>query len=725
MATTLFIVLVALVVSGLGFVTTAALQVEDDQRTTAERAERANRERLALWRLDGLMLPTLGLENHRPFAHYTPFHAAPSAVDFQNSDRPADVRLPSPLLSADLPPWMLLHFQLDPDTGWESPQVLPNEYQLKFNNQLWLNTGNDNNDRRAVLQRLKESFTPASVIRSLTQRDNALGNTTPFIVPVPLTAEPSEAKGNEFNALTVTQRQSVVSGQRLGWEMANLLPTVAGAARSNTVDDKAQTLSKDQLTAAQNSLATQQAAIPQQNPYNELGNSKSAEYDARMRAAAQATQAPDNRGGGFGGGTSGFNNGGFGGGQGGFGGNAVYPQYGGRVNELKTVNPDQAQARNGTITLTDDLIPGVRAAKKGMPTLTPIAVHVSPMYAEWISQGDQELLLFVRSARLEAKTVYQGVVLDRKLLQTKLQEQIADLFPNATLTPLRTPDPEAPDLAMTALPLQLDPGAMPPTPSVGNSPLRWGLILAWLVAILAIVAVGFGGRALLDLSERRIRFVSAVTHELRTPLTSLRLYLDLLNSGLIDDPVKQKEYLDTMTGESERLHRLVENVLDFAKLEKRRVTANLQPTDLGQVLESLQKTWSDRITADGKVLVVQNQLAPSQSLATDARMLEAILGNLIDNARKYSREATDPRIWLRARPGPANTVIFEVEDRGPGIPASERHTIFAPFRRGEIADSITGGAGLGLALAQQWAELLKGRVSHHPANPGALFRLEL
>src|SRR5205823_10671850 len=97
-----------------------------------------------------------------------------------------------------------------------------------------------------------------------------------------------------------------------------------------------------------------------------------------------------------------------------------------------------------------------------------------------------------------------------------------------------------------------------------------GLALAWTAALVALLAVCLGGWSLLDLSERRIRFVSAVTHELRTPLTTLRLYLDMLTGGLVKDPRQKEEYLQTLHAESERLHRLVANVLDFSRLENQR-----------------------------------------------------------------------------------------------------------------------------------------------------------
>src|SRR5262249_28735821 len=150
--------------------------------------------------------------------------------------------------------------------------------------------------------------------------------------------------------------------------------------------------------------------------------------------------------------------------------------------------------------------------------------------------------------------------------------------------------------------------------------------------------------------------------------------------------------------ESERLHRLIENVLDFARLEKRTVRATLHPTPVAELLDEARRTWSDRCAADEMELLVVSTLPAEQGVNTDAGMASQVVGNLIDNARKYARTSADKRIWLWAKPGDRGRVVLEIEDRGPGVPAVERATIFRPFRRGAEADTTAGGAGLGLAL---------------------------
>src|SRR5207247_9366091 len=93
------------------------------------------------------------------------------------------------------------------------------------------------------------------------------------------------------------------------------------------------------------------------------------------------------------------------------------------------------------------------------------------------------------------------------------------------------------------------------------------------------------GFSLIDLSERRIRFVSAVTHELRTPLTTLRLYLDMLTGGLVTEQKQREEYLHTLHQETERLNRLVGNVLGFSRLENQRPRLEEQPAAPGELLD--------------------------------------------------------------------------------------------------------------------------------------------
>src|SRR5262249_44614089 len=151
----------------------------------------------------------------------------------------------------------------------------------------------------------------------------------------------------------------------------------------------------------------------------------------------------------------------------------------------------------------------------------------------------------------------------------------------------------------------------------GWTPLRVGLTLSWAAAVVALLAVGLGGWTLLDLSERRIRFVSAVTHELRTPLTTLRLYLDMLMNGLVRDEKQREEYIRTLHAEADRLTRLVGNVLDFSRLENQRPRLSWEAAPVAGLLAQAGGTWQGRCHDAGKELVVESDLPPGVTLWTD------------------------------------------------------------------------------------------------------------
>ncbi len=363
------------------------------------------------------------------------------------------------------------------------------------------------------------------------------------------------------------------------------------------------------------------------------------------------------------------------------------------------------------------------------PARKPITVSLGRQLVPlWLNEdGRPRRLVLVRRAQVGQREICQGVVVDWPRLQQALAEQVHDLFPDARLVPMPDRPPPRPERTMTALPIELDPGpSATEVPPPGWNPLRIGLVTAWAAVGLALLAVVLGGWSLLDLSERRSRFVSAVTHELRTPLTTLRLYLDMLTSGLVQEEKQKTEYLHTLHAETDRLNRLIANVLDFARLEKQRPRLEKTPTRLADLLEQLRSTWQTRCHDAGKELVIDNAAPPDTSLVTDVHLVQQTVGNLIDNACKYSREAPDPRLWLRAALDRSNLVI-EVEDTGPGIPARERRSIFRPFRRGRGADVTAGGVGLGLALAQRWSRLLAGRLTLRSPHgkPGCRFRFEV
>ena len=199
----------------------------------------------------------------------------------------------------------------------------------------------------------------------------------------------------------------------------------------------------------------------------------------------------------------------------------------------------------------------------------------------------------------------------------------------------------------------------------------------------------------------------------------------MLTGGLVQEEQQKTEYLATLHSETERLNRLVANVLDFSRLENQRPRLEKAPVKVADLLEHVSADWQARCRSAEKELVVENSLDAGCEVVTDVKLVQQVLGNLIDNACKYSRGAEDRRIWLRAC-FEGKRLVLEVEDRGPGIPLRDCRSIFRPFRRGRDADATAGGVGLGLALAQRWAELLGGRLTLDRSKPdGACFRFTI
>src|SRR5262249_14368394 len=170
-----FFLVAALVFAGLGWVTYMALGVERAQREAAARAELGNNLRVALWRLDGRMLPALGVEDSRPFYHYN----SPDPLNGSTTG-------PTPLVAAPLPEWMKLHVQLDPANGWDSPQVLSPDACARVTD-AWpdLPLRNVTSDRAEVLNSLRGNYPSRSTLELLAARERAnTADGRPFAAPI-------------------------------------------------------------------------------------------------------------------------------------------------------------------------------------------------------------------------------------------------------------------------------------------------------------------------------------------------------------------------------------------------------------------------------------------------------------------------------------------------------------------------------------------------------------
>ena len=352
-----------------------------------------------------------------------------------------------------------------------------------------------------------------------------------------------------------------------------------------------------------------------------------------------------------------------------------------------------------------------------------IETVLQPMWS-----GDDLLLL--RRVRRNGETVLQGSWLDLPELESWLLSQVRDLLPEAALRPIRSDGDAVAGRRLALLPLALEPGEVALAPTSSASSLRLTLGLAWLAALVTLVAAGVLLAGALQLSARRADFVSAVTHELRTPLTTFRIYTEMLADGMAPAERRQ-EYLETLHREAERLDHLVGNVLAFSRLE-RGASPERVPVTATELVARVEPALRGRAEPEGRELQVEIEPgAEDARLLIDPEAVERILFNLVDNACKYGRpdDAASGDAGLHLEAGLSHRgkrLLLRLRDHGPGIPASEAKRIFRPFHRSaRRAAGGTPGVGLGLALGRRLARRLGGELRLVGSEEGAVFELAL
>lgn len=253
--------------------------------------------------------------------------------------------------------------------------------------------------------------------------------------------------------------------------------------------------------------------------------------------------------------------------------------------------------------------------------------------------------------------------------------------------------------------------------------LDGALLLALGVLGTGSLLLLFAARAERRLAQQRADFVAALTHELKAPLTGVRALAELLHEGLVPDEAKRQEYYASMLDESERLGRLVQNVLEAARLEGGALQVNPEELEPGPLIVEIAERFRPRLEAQGFELELDLGEEDLPPIRADREAFRQVIANLIDNAAKYGKGETN-RIDVRARATPAGVVI-EVADQGPGVPPREREQIFQRFARSEGVPREVGGAGLGLAIARAQARAQGGDLTLRPSGRGACFSLHL
>ena len=249
--------------------------------------------------------------------------------------------------------------------------------------------------------------------------------------------------------------------------------------------------------------------------------------------------------------------------------------------------------------------------------------------------------------------------------------------------------------------------------------------ISGIVIVAAAIALMFVSEKERRVSALKSEFVANVSHELKTPLALVRMFAEMLQSGRVANDAKRDEYLEIIVRESERLSALIENVLDFAKLERgerEKIGYEFEQGDVGEAVARAANVYRYRAEREGVAIVVD--VAPNLPHAyIDERAIGLAVNNLVDNALKYAPGGEAITIRARAADG---EVRVDVIDRGPGVRPEDRSRIFERFVRLTAREDTGGsgndrvrGSGIGLALVKHIAESHGGRAwveSHEGAG---------
>jgi signal transduction histidine kinase len=254
---------------------------------------------------------------------------------------------------------------------------------------------------------------------------------------------------------------------------------------------------------------------------------------------------------------------------------------------------------------------------------------------------------------------------------------------------------------------------------------RFGALIAVAAAaaIAGFLAAYRAFRRQLHLSEMKSNFVSSVSHELRAPIASVRLMAEGLERGKIQDPGKQHEYFRFIVQECRRLSSLIENVLDFSRIEQGRKEYEFEPTDVAALAEQtvrLMNTYAD----ERQIRIMFQVKGGPLPVEMDGKAIQQALVNLIDNAIKHSVSGSTITVGLdfentaapqtgHSTDAPSATprVHLWVEDHGEGIPPEEHERIFERFYRlGSELRRETQGVGIGLSIVKHIVEAHGGKI---------------
>jgi signal transduction histidine kinase len=253
-----------------------------------------------------------------------------------------------------------------------------------------------------------------------------------------------------------------------------------------------------------------------------------------------------------------------------------------------------------------------------------------------------------------------------------------------------------------------------------------GLFFYIFVVIVLILAFGlyFTLQAIhqeLHLSRMKSYFMSTVSHEFKSPLTSIRQMAEMLVRGRVPSPEKQQKYYNTILQQSERLSHLIDNILDFSKMEEGQKTFRFEKADITPVVSDIVELFRKH-TAEQGFDISLSIPEPLPEVVFDREALEQAIHNLLDNACKYSGDSSSIKVQLLAK---GNKAVISVRDYGIGIRKEDHEKIFSRFyRAGEELSQTVKGSGIGLTIVKQIVDAHHGNITVESSpGKGSLFSI--
>jgi len=253
--------------------------------------------------------------------------------------------------------------------------------------------------------------------------------------------------------------------------------------------------------------------------------------------------------------------------------------------------------------------------------------------------------------------------------------------------------------------------------SIGFGVLVVGIVLLGILIIYRDI------RREEELSSMKSEFISNVSHELKTPIAAIRMLADNLRQSRVPEEARKMEYYHLISKESARLSHLIENILDFARIEEKRKAYHLERCDVSSLVSETVRQFTSLMEEKSQRIEMTLE-EPLPEVLADPEALALALFNLLDNAAKYSEKESQINVRVLRNDG---FLCIEVEDHGVGIPKKDQARIFEKFYRVQRdAGKRIPGSGIGLTLIKEIAEAHNGRVElKSDTGAGSTFRLML